>query len=454
VGNSGPGAKNLFAFKNNGVLVSTRLKVVLSLFVGLSLAVIVPYIVNDQYVSSLKQRIQTISVMLDSKDVLSARNHDTKGDASYTTLKQRLSAAKSINDDTQFLYIMGRSANGEVFFIADSEQPGADGFSARDDIYPEASPGLKAMFDSGRPLVEGPTKNRGGSWLSTLAPIQDSSSSKPIAVVGMDIPSSTYLTILAVSSIIPLLASFLIGAIFVMTDRIRARRQEALRMRSELVSIASHELRTPLTGIRWGEETLMTAQLATKYKETVDTMYDSTLRLQESIEDILQIANVQAGRSQELQIVSTNITTMIEGIFATQKLPAAQKGIKLELGHGWPSKPLLINCDAQRMKRVFNNLVSNALKYSRPNTAVIVDYDRVDDKHLLTIKDHGIGIPVSEQTKVFGGFYRATNAIEHEAGGTGMGLYLSRSVIEQHGGKLWLKSTEKKGTTVYIQLPR
>ena len=99
------------------------------------------------------------------------------------------------------------------------------------------------------------------------------------------------------------------------------------------------------------------------------------------------------------------------------------------------------------MKRVLNNLISNAIKY------VQVGHERVDGKHVITITDHGIGIPKSEQDKVFGGFYRASNAVAKESSGTGMGLYMSRNTIEQHGGKLWLKSDEGKGTTVYIQLP-
>jgi two-component system sensor histidine kinase VicK len=106
------------------------------------------------------------------------------------------------------------------------------------------------------------------------------------------------------------------------------------------------------------------------------------------------------------------------------------------------------------MRRTFDNIISNAVKYSQPNTKVTIDYEVVEGNHVFTVHDRGIGIPKDEQHKVFGGSYRASNAVKLSAIGTGMGLYLSRNVVEQHHGKLWLSSKEGEGTTVYIQLPK
>jgi signal transduction histidine kinase len=192
--------------------------------------------------------------------------------------------------------------------------------------------------------------------------------------------------------------------------------------------------------------------LSDKNIDSVRQMYDSTLKLQESIEDILQLAGLQNQQIKHLQKVPTNITVMIEGIFTTQQLPASQQGIKLQFAHDWP-KDLTITCDAVRMRRVFNNVISNAIKYTRPNTEVTIGYEKVDGKHVITIKDQGIGIPKKDQEKVFSGFYRSANAVKFQANGTGMGLYLSQSVLEQHGGSMWLHSVLNKGTTVFLQLP-
>ena len=105
------------------------------------------------------------------------------------------------------------------------------------------------------------------------------------------------------------------------------------------------------------------------------------------------------------------------------------------------------------IKRAFSNLISNAIKYSPSNSKVTIDYELIEGDHVFTIKDSGIGIPKNEQSKVFEGFYRASNAVKQGINGTGMGLYLSRGVAEQHGGKLWLKSDEGQGTTIYLRLP-
>lgn len=443
---------NTHLFKSQSpLLVTTRVKVLLAFLVGLVLSLLVVYIARDQYMSSLINRTETISSLLDADRIESLKTRDTSAKENESYIKRQLQQARGANADVRFLYVMAISDANEVYFLVDSESSSSDSYSPLGQRYPEASEALKASFYTGRSFIEGPLRDRWGTWLSVISPVYDKQGAQ-IGVVGMDLPPRSYYTVLVTAVALPVLAAILVSVVFLATDTIRKRRQETVRMRSELVSIASHELRTPLTGIRWGEESLLQHKLQDNSRETVQTMYDSTLRLQESIEDILQLANWQAGRNQGLLKVSTDISAIFTGIFATQKLPAAQKHVSLEFDKHWP-KQLMISCDAQRMKRVLNNLISNAIKYSTPGTAVIVSHQKVDGKHLISIKDTGIGIPADEQEKVFAGFYRASNAVSREASGTGMGLYMSRSAVEQHGGKLWLSSQQGKGTTVYIQLP-
>lgn len=437
--------KQLFS-ETNPLLVTTRVKVLLTLLTGLVVTILVVFLARHQYMDSLLNRVETMSTMLDPARVESIKSDEENAKANENYLKNKLLITRSVNSDTQALFILATTKTNHVYYLVDSVIPGAKVGQP----YEDATEALKASFYSGNPFIEGPAL-QADTRLSIISPVFDHTGQQ-IAVIGMRVLPSAYYSVIAISGLIPVIATLLLSAVFIMTDTMRKRRQESVRMRSELVSIASHELRTPLTGIRWGEESLMRNKLTSASRDVLQSMYDSTIRLQESIEDILQLANWQAGRKQELLKTSTDIVQLFEGIFATQKLPAAQKNVTLNFDRKMPKK-LLINCDAQRMKRVLNNLISNAIKYSRPNTAVIVSHERIDGKHLITITDHGIGIPVKEQEKVFAGFYRATNAVAKESSGTGMGLYMSRNTIEQHGGKLWLSSTEEKGTTVYIQLP-
>ncbi len=405
------------------------------------------FLARHQYLELLLNRVETMSTMLDPARVESIRSGDGQAKENEAYLRNKLLITKSVNDDAQDLYILATTKTNVVYYLADSGTPGAKS----GDPYEDTNEALRASFYSGQPFIEGPAITESDTRLSVINPVFDNTGQQ-IAVIGMRILPSAYYSVITAAALVPAIAALLLAAIFIILDTMRKRRQESVRMRSELVSIASHELRTPLTGIRWGEESLLRSKLEKASRDTLQSMYDSTLRLQESIEDILQLANWQAGRKQELLKTSTDISQVFEGIFATQKLPAAQKDVTLEFDRKWPKK-LLIDCDAQRMKRVLNNLISNAIKYSKNGTAVVIGHERVDGAHVITIRDHGIGIPKAEQGKVFAGFYRASNAVAQEANGTGMGLYMSRNTIEQHGGKLWLTSEEGKGTTVYIRLP-
>lgn len=411
-------------------------------------------ITGNVYKTILRTRIDTIASVLDTSRVQRLSDAGPGNDsADYNYIKTKLAAIKGANDDVRFVYLMTRDAQGQVRFLADSEPSTSPDYSPQGQLYPEASPALKAMFDSQADLIEGPSKDSYGNWLSALTPIINDQTYRFVGVVGIDIPASSYSFLLALAGGIPLVLALLAAVIVYSTDQIRRRRQEATRFRAEMVSIASHELRTPLTGLRWSEEGLLDGRLTAKQRDALEVMHQSTLRLQDSIEDILQLANLETGKAQRLFLHEVDLRALIDGIFAMQKLAAGRNKTKLGYADGWP-KTLPITADSQRLKRVFNNLISNAIKYSRPDTIITVGYGRTNaGSHVISIQDHGIGIPAHEQSKVFSGFYRATNASASDIAGTGMGLYLSRAIIAQHGGKLWLESEEGKGTTVFVQLP-
>lgn len=421
--------------------------------IGIILAVIAPLVIRERYLTSLRERIQTIAYLISPEQVASLPTNTEASQQDYDTLKTRLTRVKSVNEDARFLYIMSKDDKGTVRFQADSEDPGTDGFSPRGQEYPEASSELIAMFDNGQALIEGPVSDRWGSWLSILAPIKSEETGKVVGVVGLDIPSTAYYTLLATVALIPLVGALMVGSVIYAIDRARRKRLDILRMRGQLVSIASNELRPPINGIRWGEELLMTAQLGEREAKTLASMHESTLQLQDSIEDMLQLSTLQSTATAPTpHRVTTNLIDLISDIISIQQLPAQQKGVSIELGQNWPALAMS-DIDQIPIKRAISNLISNAIKYSPSNSKVTIDYELIEGDHVFTIQDSGIGIPKSEQSKVFEGFYRASNAVKQGINGTGMGLYLSRGMAEQHGGKLWLSSSEGKGTTIYLRLP-
>lgn len=437
--------------KSSGI--GFRLAVIIT--TGILVGLVAMAISSTVYKNSLLARVNSIAEALDTPGItnLQRPGNDDSIQEDLKYYRNKLARIKSVNADSRFVYIMARNAKGEIYFLADSEPLDSKGYSARGEIYPEATDELKAILDNGVPFVEGPSKDSYGTWLSALAPMVDDNTYRMTAIVGMDVPATTYALVLGISGGVPLLVSLLATFILYSRYQNRRRHQANVQFRAEMISIASHELRTPLTGLRWSQESVMSHKLPPEgEKRAMEIMYDSTLRLQESIEDILQLASMEAGQYR-LYKKDADILGILKGIAAMQQLAADRMNISIEFADSWPDK-LMLSCDAQRLKRVFHNLLSNSIKYSRSDTKVVIGYSWSDKGgHIISFADHGIGIPANEQAHVWDGFYRASNTAAHDINGTGMGLYLARQIIEQHGGHTWLESQEGEGTTVFAELP-
>ncbi|TAH35848.1 HAMP domain-containing histidine kinase [Candidatus Saccharibacteria bacterium] len=436
--------------ERSGIALWVRLSLILAVGVLAGLASVAA--VNRLYRNNLQSQASAVASVLDTDTVRSlAMPHGKEYDKNYAQLKQKMAAAKKSIGNVSFVYLMARDTAHGVYFLVDSEPKGSEGYSPNGQKYPEASVQLQASFSDGKRFVEGPVRDEWGTWLSALAPV-GADSAAPVAMLGVDVPASSYWAVQLLVGGTPVLIAALAAGVVFTTEALRRRRQEALRMRSELVSIASHELRSPLAGLRWSQELMMSYPLDEKAKKSLEIMHNSTVKLQESIEDVLQLANLQSSTHQKLDLAEVNMGTLLADVFSVQQPVADEREISLVRSQDWPES-FKIQVDERRMKRVFNNLVSNAIKYGKENTAVTVGYQATRDKYIISVSDHGIGIPKADQERVFSGFYRADNARRAAVDGTGMGLYLSRAIVQQHGGTLWLDSSEQSGTTVYVSLP-
>jgi len=433
----------------------TWLKLSLILGSGIAVGLVSMALTSTLYKNSLVTRVNSLAQALNTTRVtgLESEKQGQQFQDDYDYVRSKLANVKAVNQDFRFVYLMARNEKSEMYFLADSEPKDSEGYSPYGKTYPEASKELKALLDNGKSFVEGPTKDSYGTWLSALAPITDESTYRMTAVIGIDIPANTYILLLALTGGVPLLLSLLAATIVYVQHQNRRRHLENIQIRAEMMSIASHELRTPLTGLRWSQESLLSHKLPPEGEErALKIMYDSTLRLQESIEDILQLANIEAGKYRLFR-KPVEMRKMITDIVSMQQLAADRLNVKIEFSKDWP-ETIDMQIDAQRLKRVIHNLLSNAIKYSRPDSTVTIGYKHsAQGMYVISFQDHGIGIPAAEQEQVWRGFYRASNTTAHDINGTGMGLYLARQIVEQHGGKSWLESVEGQGTTIYIELP-
>ncbi|MBI3889735.1 hypothetical protein HY312_04165 [Candidatus Saccharibacteria bacterium] len=437
--------------KQQNPFVATRIKIGILLLVGVIAGLTISFFIDQIYRTQLQNRSVSFALSINASDVSRLKNQALADDqVPYADTKLKLSELKDVYEDSRFVYIMDKKGD-DVRFLADSEAVGSEYYSPRLQKYEQSTPELISMFTSGKPMLEGPVTDTYGVWYSSLAPIRDESGAI-VAVIGVDVPAARYLATIGGIGFLIFLIAIIWSILIYFYDRQRNRRFEAFRLQVELMSIASHELRTPLSGIRWGQEVLLGGKLDETQEAMTRAMYDSTLQLQESIEDILQLASIGSNKSKQSVRIPVDISELIDATTKVQQLPAQQKEITFEYDPSWKA-PIMVDGDATQLRRVFNNLVSNAIKYASIGSQITMLYEYQETNHLIIIKNKGIGVPQKELAHIFDGFYRATNAIEKQVNGTGMGLYLSRQTVEQHGGKLWIESVENESTTAYVSLP-
>ncbi|HZS79749.1 MAG TPA: ATP-binding protein [Ktedonobacteraceae bacterium] len=233
--------------------------------------------------------------------------------------------------------------------------------------------------------------------------------------------------------------------------------KEAERVKDEFIGIAAHELRTPLAVIKGFAQMLLLqtargkgATLDDWQLEAIQDIDQGTSRLVELTEDLLDVTRLQAGRLQ-LQIEPTDLVALAQRVIKRVQVTTNMHTISLEAS----AEYIVSEVDARRTEQVLTNLLNNAIKYS-PDGGKIEVKLREDDEHaqaILSIRDYGIGIPENQQSRIFSRFMRADNTRARNIGGTGLGLYLSRELVERQGGRIWFESVEGQGSTFYVSLP-
>lgn len=241
---------------------------------------------------------------------------------------------------------------------------------------------------------------------------------------------------------------------FMKIIRNRTTLLEAVRAKSEFVTVASHQLRGPVTDVTWALESLATAtELNDTDKSIVQSALAASQGLLRRIEDLLSIAKMEEGQFG-YAFEETNIADFIAKVLA-DLLPAAQKaGIKIYFDR--PSSDLPhVMIDPKRLSLVLVNLVENSIRYNIQNGEVTIKADKVQDKPfvMVSVKDTGIGVPPEDMPKLFNKFYRAENAIKLQTEGSGLGLYIAKGIVTAHGGEIWAESEYNRGTTITFTLP-
>lgn len=239
------------------------------------------------------------------------------------------------------------------------------------------------------------------------------------------------------------------GCIVVVRDASREREIE--RTKDEFILIAAHQLRTPLGNMRWIIEMLLTYhETPQKVREKIELINKSNQRMIILVDDLLNVSRIDQGKIQN----DPHLTDVCEVIRAAAlEIDAEAQKIKVSIDLRLDNTIPKIMIDPKRFRDVIQNLLSNAVRYNVVEGNVIVIAMLVASYIRISIADEGIGIPKEDQKRVFTKFYRAANAAKSNTMGSGLGLFVVKSYVEEWGGVIRLQSIEGKGSTFYLELP-
>jgi signal transduction histidine kinase len=227
--------------------------------------------------------------------------------------------------------------------------------------------------------------------------------------------------------------------------QVRAR-EEAARLKEDFISAAAHDLRTPLTAL-YGRAQLLQRRLKEGLPPdaaTGERILADVRRLTALTDALLDASRIGEGRL-EIRRETIDLGRVIRELHAGR---ADWARVRLDVEDG-----LVGELDRARVEQVVDNLVENALKYSEPGTDVVVTARRESEAAHLSVRDHGIGIPVGEIDAIFDRFRRGSNVAERHFGGIGLGLFICRGIVEEHGGRISAESEPGEGTTMHVRLP-
>lgn len=230
------------------------------------------------------------------------------------------------------------------------------------------------------------------------------------------------------------------------TDKLKVE-----RIKSEFISIASHELRTPLSSIR-GALGLLASGVLANQPEVAQNMLNiassDTERLVRLVNDILDLERLESN-NVTLNRQWSDTAEICQQVIETMEAIAAKS--QIEIISNVPSQQIF--ADRDRLVQTLVNLLSNAVKFSMPHSQVHLEVEAITDEIIFRVRDHGRGIPESNLESIFERFNQVDASDSRQMGGTGLGLAICRSIVQQHGGKIWAESVLNQGSTVSFTIP-
>jgi len=255
-----------------------------------------------------------------------------------------------------------------------------------------------------------------------------------------------------VALIVLILTAVLFVVSFTIT-RSFERLAEASRMKSEFVKIVSHQLRSPITNLSWAIDILMSGEMGKveeKQAEYLKILKENSSRMIDLVRDLLTVSRIEEG-SLMIKREKISIEPIIKKLISRFKpfVLGSNVEIKFEAGENLPQ----IFIDTHQIEIVIENLFDNAIRYIKEKGEIKIKLEQRDKTLYFEIKDTGVGIPKDDQKFIFQKFFRSENAIRQQTQGSGLGLFIAKSIIERFDGQIGFESEKSKGSTFWFTLP-
>jgi signal transduction histidine kinase len=258
-------------------------------------------------------------------------------------------------------------------------------------------------------------------------------------------PRIVALIVLVISAVLLVLATLITNSF--------EKLAEANRMKSEFISIVSHQLRAPLSNLAWAIELLMSGRLGKIEEQQVEyfkILKENSDRMKDLVKDLLIVSKIESARLF-LKKEEFSLEELTREIVKEFEPFARASNCEIEF-FAEQNLPKIFG-DRYQIRQVIENLLDNAIRYTKGKGKVKIRIRKEKNFVHFEIEDNGVGIPKEDQKFIFQKFFRASNVLKYKTQGTGLGLYISKAIIERSGGKIGFKSQERVGSTFWFKLP-